>query len=47
MAYYGKGKEDVYVLEGGREGVVSHSFGLERRLKGSQGSESWSSKEKQ
>lgn len=31
---------------GGREGVVSHSFGLERRLKGSQGSESWSSKRK-
>lgn len=45
MAYYGKGKEDVYVLVG-REGVVSRSFGLERRLKGSQGSESWSSKRK-
>lgn len=30
----------------GRRGVVSHSFGLERKLKGSQGSESWSSKGK-
>ena len=43
MASYGKGKEDKEPVCG-EGGVLSHSFGQDHRLKGSQGNESWSSK---